>query len=146
MRKMNLLMSAALLVSAAFSFPAVASEDVIGEVATSGLIFKDSIEIDAFDDPTLLGIACYVTSPKKSLSLEDPTDSSIACRQVGPISGTPGPAKDIFSKSKNLFFKTMQVDRFYDAKRNVLVYISYVSSTSSKNHSHSVSVVPLNAR
>jgi len=120
-----------------------AGAEKIGEVATSGLMFKDSIEIDAFDDPTIKGISCYVTLAKRSMSLSDPTDSSLDCRKIGPVSGKIGAQSDIFSSNKNFFFKVTRVDRFYDAERNVLVYLSYTTSTGSNNHAHSVSVVPL---
>jgi len=136
-----------LLTSVAFvlslSAGAALANDVIGKVETSGWVFKDTIEITAFDDPTIKGIACYVTQPARTLSLEDPSNSSIACRQVGPISGDLKASPNLFSASKNLFFKAMRVDRFFDAKRNVLVYISYTTKTSGDNHSHSVSVVPV---
>jgi len=123
--------------------PAVA--EPIGTVQTSGMIFKDSVTIHAVDDPTIGGITCYVTSTEiGGPNLEDPTDSSIACRQTGAITGTLGPAEDVFKRSKNiLFFKTMHVDRFFDQKRNVLVYISYTSKLTGVNASHSISVVPL---
>lgn len=124
--------------------PALA--EAIGTVKTTGLIFKDSVTINAVDDPTIGGITCYVTSTEiGGPNLEDPTDSSIACRQTGTIQGTLTGAEDIFKKSKSvLFFKKMHVDRFYDQKRNVLVYISYTSKFTGPNASHSISVVPLN--
>lgn len=123
--------------------PAVA--EPIGTVETSGIIFKDTVTIHAVDDPTIRGVTCYVTTTEiGGPNLENPTDSSIACRQTGILSGTLSPATDVFRQSKNiLFFKTMHVDRFYDKARNVLVYISYTSKLTGKNASHSISVVPL---
>lgn len=117
----------------------------VGEVKTSGMFFKDSIEIHGFYDPTLTGIACHVTYADKAFSMDNPTDSSISCRQISKeISGDfKTDEEDIFSKSKNLFFKTMRVDRFYDEDTHTLVYISYVRKTSGDNASHSISSVPL---
>ncbi|MBL4888404.1 MAG: CreA family protein [Candidatus Lindowbacteria bacterium] len=117
----------------------------IGSVQTSGFIFKDSVTIHAVDDPTITGVTCYVTTTEiGGPNLEDPTDSSLACRQTGTVTGTLTAREDVFKQSKNiLFFKTMHVDRFYDKKRNVLVYISYTSKLTGKNASHSISVVPL---
>lgn len=123
--------------------PAVAAEDFIGEVQTSGMLFKDSIAITAFDDPTIQGVACYVTQPDRSLSWDDPTDSAIACRKVGEIKGDMSNLADVFSASKNPFFKQFHVDRFYDNRRQVLVYISYTSKSAGENASHSISVVPV---
>jgi CreA protein len=126
-----------------FAVPAFAAEDTIGEVVTSGLIQKERLQIQAFDDPTIDGIACYVTLAKTDYSLTDPTDSSIACRKVGPLKGALVEHPDVFRSSKSFFFKTLRVDRFYDAKRNVLVYLSYTTKASGQNHAHSISVVPV---
>ena len=117
----------------------------IGEVETSGMFFKDSILIHSFTDPTLAGVACHVTYVDKSFSMDDPSDSAISCRQVdSKITGNYHKnVTDIFSKSKNLFFKTMRVDRFYDSDTNTLVYISYIRKMSGDNHAHSISSVPL---
>lgn len=117
----------------------------IGEVETSGWMFKDTIEIHSFKDPTLQGITCHVTYPDKSFSLDNPTDSSISCRQTSPeiVGNYEKNAEDVFSKSKNLFFKTMKVDRFYDKEAHTLVYIAYVKKVEGENAAHSISSVPL---
>ena len=118
--------------------------ETIGEVKTSGLVFKDTLTVQAVDDPSIKGITCYTTSIEiGGPNLENPTDSSIACRQTGKISGQLTNQKNVFSKSKNFFFKVMKVDRFYDKRRNVVVYLSYVRKITGTNASHSVSVVPL---
>lgn len=134
-----------LAVSLLLSTFAFASEK-IGSVETSGLLFKDSINIISFDDPSVKGVTCYVTLPDRSFSFDDPSDSSISCkRMTANVSGNyKQRTNDLFSKSKSLFFKAMRVDRFYDSKNNALVYISYTRKVSGENHSHSISVVPLN--
>ena len=121
--------------------------EFIGKVETSGVIFKDHIDIYAFNDPTISGITCYVTTAVRSgLFAADPSDSSIACRKVGPIVGDfKGNMKNLFSQAKNAFFKTQTVDRFYDPERNAVVYISYTSKWSGDNHAHSISVVALSS-
>lgn len=133
----------AILMASIFSLGVYSKE--IGEVETSGMFFKDSILIHSFNDPTLTGIACHVTYVDKSFSMDDPSDSAISCRQVASkITGNYRKnVTDVFSKSKNLFFKTMRVDRFYDSETNTLVYISYVRKMSGDNHAHSISSVPL---
>lgn len=129
---------------ALFLFTSTAHAELVGEVKTSGMVFKDTIGIEAVDDPTIKGVTCYVTAVELGgPNWENPTDSSIACRQTGKISGELGPMESVFSKSKAVFFKNMRVDRFYDKKRNVLVYISYVRKLSGTNAAHSISVVPL---
>lgn len=129
-----------LIFSTAFS----AHAETIGEVTTSGVLFKDSVKIHAVDDPTIAGVTCYVTTTDRSLSFEDQTDSSIACRQVGPIKGELTSMKNVFSQSKNMFFKTQIVDRFWDPKRKVLIYLSYTKKLKGDNVSHAISVVPVN--
>ena len=132
-----------LMVAMAMSMSAGAWE--VGKVTTSGIAFKDSIEIHGFMDPTLKGVACHITQPKTALSFTDPTNSSVSCRQVSPVivgDYTANQSK-LFSAKKNLFFKTMRVDRFYDATTNTLVYISYTKKMTGANASHSISTVPL---
>ena len=65
----------------------------VGEVST---VFKllspnDKIVVDAYDDPKVAGVTCYVSRAKTggykgALGLaEDKSEASIACRQTGPI-------------------------------------------------------------
>lgn len=117
----------------------------VGEVETSGILFKDYIEIHSFRDPQLDGVVCHITMPKRALNWEDQTDSSIACRRNKEVvSGNyRSNAANIFSGRKGIFFKTMQVDRFYDATNDTLVYIAYTKKVSGDNASHSISTVPL---
>lgn len=117
------------------------SAEKIGEIKTSGIVFKDKLEILAFNDPGIKGVTCYVTSPKKSLSFEDPTDASISCRKTGEIKGVMRSGKRIFKNSKGLFVKSLYVDRIYDYKRKVLVYVSYTGKLSGTNANNSISVV-----
>jgi len=123
------------------TFQMSASAETIGRVATKGLFFKDHLSIEAFDDPTIHGVTCYTTVHSRALSFSDSSSTSLSCRKTGKISGDLRSMSDIFSRHKNLFFKTTVVDRFYDAKRGVLIYLTYTKAASGKNNSHSVSVV-----
>ncbi|MCF5412678.1 CreA family protein, partial [Pseudomonas syringae] len=87
MRFMKGLLAAALLV------PVLVSAEEIGQVST---VFKmvgpnDRIVVEAFDDPKVDGVTCYLSRAKTGgvrggLGLaEDRAEASIACRQVGPI-------------------------------------------------------------
>jgi len=125
-------------------FVAKVKAEEIGTVESSGILFKDTIETHAFDDPEYKGVTCYVTLPKRSMSFEDQTNSSIACRKIDNSVINGSSANNIFSASKGLFAKMLIVDRFFDKKRNVLVYIAYTEKLSGDNASHSISVVPLN--
>ena len=138
------------------SLPALAEE--IGSV---GYRFKwlgpnDKIVIEAFDDPEVPGITCYMSHArtggiKGAIGLaEDPGEASIACRQVGPVDEarlaqlkTP---HEVFSERASLIFKSTQVTRFWDAKRRALVYLVYTDRIIEGSPRNSISVVPLGFR
>lgn len=107
----------------------------IGEVDT---VFKligpdHKIVVDAYDDPKVGGVACYVSRAKTggikgALGLaEDKAEASIACRQVGPIViAKPLPEQEeVFSERISLVFKKLRIVRMIDRKRNTLVYLTY---------------------
>jgi CreA protein len=124
----------------------IANAEVVGSVTTKGFLFKDGVEVHAFDDPTIDGVTCYVTMAKRKATSwlsEEPSDSSLACRQTGPITGKLTNSDNVFSRDRNIFFKKTLVTRMYDKKRNVLVYLVYTKATSGNNRSHSISVVPV---
>ena len=80
---------------------------------------------------------------------EDTSDASLACRQVGPIS-LPHEIRDgeldgeeVFKKRTSLVFKTMQVVRFYDKPRHVLVYLTYSDRVIEGSPKNSISVVAI---
>jgi CreA protein len=76
---------------------------------------------------------------------EDTSDASIACRQVGPIR-IVGELKDgerVFDEHRSLVFKTLQVVRFFDRERNVLVYVSYSDRVIAGSPQNSISTVPI---
>ncbi len=138
---------------AASTVAAAASAQAIGEVDT---VFKligpdHKIVVDAYDDPKVAGITCYVSRAKTggikgAVGLaEDKSEASIACRQVGPISfSKPLPQQEeIFNERLSVLFKKLRVVRMVDAKRNTLVYLTYsdrVIDGSPKNSVTAVSV------
>ena len=142
---------AAALVLLAAALPARAEE--IGSVST---VFKmvgpnDKIVVEAFDDPKVEGVTCYLSRAKRGgikggLGLaEDTSDASIACRQVGPIriAGNAADGEVVFKKDTSLLFKTMQVVRFLDKKRDVLVYLVYSDKVVEGSPKNSVSAVAI---
>jgi CreA protein len=112
-----------------------ARPEVIGEVTTAIRVLgaNHRIQVEAFDDPKVEGVACYVSRARTggisgSLGLaEDTSDASIACRQVGPIRfrGELREGEEVFGRRASVLFKRVQVVRFYDEKRNTLVYLTY---------------------
>jgi CreA protein len=118
----------ALLAGAACAEP-VGSVDTVFK-----LIGPDhKIIVDAYDDPKVGGIACYVSRAKTggvkgALGLaEDKSEASIACRQVGPISmKQPLPQQEeVFNERISLVFKRLRIVRMVDRARNTLVYLTY---------------------
>ncbi|MDR3556240.1 MAG: CreA family protein [Syntrophobacteraceae bacterium] len=106
-----------------------------GSVSTHFHLFgpNDKIVIDSFSDPKVQGVACYIARAqtggmKGELGVaQDTSDASIACRQVGPIQ-VLGELKDgerVFDERRSPLFKKLQVVRFFDPKRNVLIYVAY---------------------
>ena len=129
-----------------------ASAEPIGEVDT---VFKligpdHKIVVDAYDDPKVAGVTCYVSRAKTggikgALGLaEDKAEASIACRQVGPISfpGKPMEAhEEMFSERISLVFKRLRVVRMVDRKRNTLVYLTYSDRVIEGSPQNSVTAV-----
>jgi CreA protein len=112
---------------------------------------NDKIVVDGFDDPKVQGVACHISRAqtggvKGALgAAEDTSDASIACRQVGPIRFL-GELKDgerVFDEKRSLVFKSLQVVRFFDRERNVLVYVSYSDRVITGSPKNSISTVPI---
>jgi len=127
-----------------------------GSVSTKFRLFgpNDKIVVDGFDDPKVEGVACHISRAqtggmKGGLGVaEDTSDASIACRQVGPIKIT-SEFKDgerVFDERRSFLFKTLQVVRFFDRKRNVLVYVAYSDRIIEGSPKNSISSVPLMGR
>jgi CreA protein len=121
----------------------------VGDVSLGMFTLKD-IKLNTLDDPIVTGVTCHVASIEADLSLADPSDSSISCRQTGEI--TPEMIAQIdksksgevvFKKSKSIFFKSMKVRRIYDADNQTLMYLSYSTKETSGSFKHSLSTVPL---
>ncbi|MBK7845744.1 MAG: CreA family protein [Bdellovibrionales bacterium] len=87
---------------------------------------------------------CFNRGSNWSDFSSDPSDSSIACRQTGPISESDlrkieksSEGEDIFSVDKGGFnkkffnlFKELNVRRIYDRKNNTLLYVTTRLSSS----------------
>jgi CreA protein len=108
------------------------------------------IKLNTLVDPLVPGVTCHVASIEANLSLSDPSDSSISCRQTGEITLAMVANIDksksgdiVFKKSKSIFFKTMKIRRIFDAKNQTLMYLSYSTKETSGSYKHSLSTVPL---
>ena len=138
----------------AFALSAAAAgahAESIGEVDT---VFKligpdHKIVIDAYDDPKVAGVTCYVSRAKTggitgAMGLaEDKAEASIACRQVGPLSfDKPLPTQEeVFTERQSILFKKLRVVRMVDKKRNTLVYLTYSDRVIEGSPKNSVTAV-----
>lgn len=117
------------------AFSSFAFAENIGSVSTSFRMLgsNDEIRVDAFDDPDVKGVSCFISYAKTGgltgdIGLaSDTSDASVACRQTGPISFNESIKEkdEVFNKKSSMFFKKMHVVRFVDKSRKTLVYLSY---------------------
>ncbi|MEM7426707.1 MAG: CreA family protein [Pseudomonadota bacterium] len=105
----------------------------------------------AIDDPIIEGVACHFTVPEKGGWIgwaglaEQLSDISLACRQVGPVKFKEKfeQGDRVYRERRSIFFKKMQIVRGCDAKRNVLVYLSYSDKLIDGSPKNSTSTVPI---
>ena len=147
---MNRLIALAALLSAA-NF--CAAEEVASVNTNFHLTGSDRVVVEAYDDPLVGGVTCYLARArtggiKGTLGIaEDPTEASIACRQVGEIHfAGPMPVQtDVFTERLSFIFKTLHVVRVVDRKRNTLVYLTYSDRIATGSPKNSVTAVPVPA-
>ena len=147
---------AAVLVLLGFAGPALAQSDepqMIFERTTVWRMLSPDATLATFviDDPSVQGVACYFTVPKVggwsgwAGFAEERSETSIACRQVGPITITSkfSQGDEIYRERRSLFWKKMRIVRGCDAQRNVLVYLAYSDRLIEGSPQNSTSTVPL---
>ena len=131
----------------------VARAEVVGNVDVDWL--GNDIVVEAVADPEVEGVTCHLSYFERGLIdrlqkgnwFEDPSNSSIACRQTGPITigdidrGDEG--EDVFSERRSIIFKTLRVKRIFDEKNQTLIYISHARDVQNGSAKMSMSTVPL---
>jgi len=141
------LLSAALLFGSAAAptllanpAPAHANDSkVVGQLKGSGLVFKDTLNIERFEDPKVKGVVLYISNFDRPVTeklskgnfFNDPSQASVACARTGPkvaiasnINKSPQ-GEEVFEESRSLLFKTLRVQRVYDEETKTAVYVSY---------------------
>ncbi|MEZ9596899.1 CreA family protein [Shewanella sp. 10N.261.52.F9] len=123
--------------------------DDVGKVSLGLFTTKDVI-IDARHDPKIPGVTCHISRIEADLSLADPSDMSISCRQTGPITAAEIANIDkskngevVFKESLSILFKSLKVRRIYDKENQTLLYLSYSTKETNGSHKHALSTVPL---
>nr|WP_157089224.1 CreA family protein [Oceanibaculum pacificum] len=153
----RLFLLAALLIGiGALAAPAKAEEIGCVDSAFQWIGPNHKICIEAFDDPEVAGVSCHISRARTGglkgwVGLaEDTSDASIACRQTGPITlskkiaeSDPGEGETVFRESRSIIFKKLQVVRFYDKKRNTLVYLTYSDRLIEGSPQNAVTSVPI---
>src|SRR4029079_18983368 len=130
-----------------------AAEDLACVSTTFNLLSpNDKVCVSSFDDTEVAGAPCHISQARKGgwgqpFGLnEDPSNFSVACRQVGPISVDLAklPEKEeAFSQKTSIFFKRTRIYRLPDAKRHVIVYVAVSSKIINGSPANSVDVVPI---
>ncbi|PKH22605.1 hypothetical protein CIG19_11525 [Enterobacterales bacterium CwR94] len=129
----------------------------IGSVDTVFKMFgpDHKIIVEAFDDPDIKNVTCYISRAKTGgikggLGLaEDTADAAISCQQVGPIELNEkikqgkSEGSVVFRQRTSFIFKKLQVVRFYDSKRNSLIYLTYSDKVIEGSPKNALSAVPI---
>ncbi|CCF19859.1 Protein creA [Pseudorhizobium banfieldiae] len=151
MKRPALLVSAAAL--AAGLFAAAASAEVVGKVGVDWI--GNDIIIEAVADPEVKGVTCHVTYFDRSIIdrlkqgnwFEDPSNSSIACRQTGPIEigdiDLSRGGEEVFRQGRSLIWKDLLVKRIYDKANDTLVYLAHSRQVIEGSAKMAISTVPL---
>ena len=113
------------------------------------------IVVEAIPDPKIQGITCHLAHFDRSILdrltkgswFEDPSNSSIACRQTGPITigaiDTSSDGEEVFSERASLIFKSIAIRRIYDRGNDTLVYVAYSRQVKDASAKMSISTVPI---
>ena len=132
---------------------APAHAEIVGNVDVDWL--GNDIVVEALADPEVSGVTCHLTYFERGLIdrlqkgnwFEDPSNSSIACRQTGPITigdiDRSDEGEDVFSERRSIIFKTLRVKRIFDEANNTLIYISHSRDIQNGSAKMSMSTVPL---
>jgi CreA protein len=113
------------------------------------------IVVEAIADPKVQGVTCHLTHFDRSVIdrlskgnwFEDPSNSSISCRQTGPITvgaiETGEAGEEVFSERASLVFKSIAIRRIYDRKNDTLIYVAYARQVKDASAKMAVTTVPL---
>jgi CreA protein len=150
MRK-NLRRLIAVAVMSAAALPAFSEE--VGQVGVDWL--GNDIIVEAITDPKIEGVTCHISYFDRGLIdrfqkgnfFEQPSDSSIACRQTGPIVigdiSMDEEGEEVFNEGISLVWKQRVVNRIYDKTNNTLIYLSHSRQVQDGSAKMSISTVPL---
>ena len=132
---------------------AIAQAEEVGNVDVDWL--GNDIVIEAFADPKVQGVTCHVAYFERGLIdrlqkgnwFEDPSNSSISCRQTGAIEigdiDRSDEGESVFSERRSVIWKSLNVKRIFDEANQTLIYISHARDVQNGSAKMSMSTVPL---
>jgi CreA protein len=100
---------------------------------------NDKVCVSDFEDPKVPGVTCFIPQARKGgwgqpLGLnEDPSNFSVACRQLGPITtdiSTLPKSEEAFTEKTSIFFKKTRIYRMPDWSAARLYILRSVPSSS----------------
>ena len=115
----------------------------------------NDIVIEAIHDPEVEGVTCHVSYFDRSVIdrlqkgnwFEDPSNSSIACRQTGPIRigeiDMSEDGEEVFKQGISLIWKKQVVNRIYDKANDTLIYLAHSRQVQDGSAKMAISTVPL---
>lgn len=115
----------------------------------------NEIKLEALKDPKVEGVTCHLSyfdrgfwdRAAKGNWFENPSNSSIACRQTGPIAigdiDLDKSGEEVFSQQQSLIFKQLAVRRIYDAANNTLIYVAFTRKPVEGSAKMSISTISL---
>ncbi|WP_095087943.1 CreA family protein [Mesorhizobium sophorae] len=125
----------------------------VGKVGVDWL--GNDIIVEAIKDPKVEGVTCHVAYFDRGIIdrlhkgnwFEDPSDSSISCRQTGPITigdiDMSEGGEEVFKQGISLIWKKQVVNRIYDKANETLIYLSHSRQVQNGSAKMSVTTVPL---
>ena len=148
------ILSALAILTAASALPATAqASDEVGRFRNDWT--GNSIVVEAIPDPKVQGVTCHLTHFDRSIIdrlskgnwFEDPSNTSIACRQTGALTigniDTSAAGEEVFSERASLVFKSIAIRRIYDRSSDTLIYVAYSRQVKDASAKMSLSTVPL---
>src|SRR5262245_32535226 len=132
---------------------APAAAQKVGEISVDWL--GNDIIVEAIKDPAVEGVTCHVSFFERGVVdrlqkgnwFEDPSDSSISCRQTGPIKigniDLSEGGEEVFKQGISLIWKKQVVNRIYDKVNDTLIYLSHSRQVQNGSAKMSISTIPL---
>ncbi len=151
MRKI-LIIAATALLSACGS----GQHEEVGEFKND--LIGNEIKLEALKDPKVDGVTCHLSYFDRAVWdrlakgnwFENPSNSSIACRQTGPITigaiDLDKSGEEVFSQQQSLIFKQLAVRRIYDTANNTLIYVAFSRKPIDGSAKMSISTISLYAQ